>query len=161
MWSLDGTEYRLFTVYPEDGLGRYAFLRCPPKEGQRWLYAFAGDMLTSAYLRENGENSKILFPAFLLEQEYEPVYLEMGEAAPTRFPAGRLQWAFDALREFYEGPGGAAWYDVAVDEQTLTVTLTAMDALFAAEDLDKVCPAFRVTVFAQGDAACFRVDSAG
>ncbi len=159
VWSLNGTEYRLFTVYPEDGLGRYALLRCPPKEGRRWLYGFAGDLMTAAYLREDGENSKILFPAFLLEQEYRPVYLDAGVAAPTRFPANQLSRAFDALRAFYEGPGGAAWYDVAVDAAARTVTLTAKDALLTAETLDRIQPAFRVTVFARENTACVRLDA--
>lgn len=159
VWSLNGTEYRLFTVYPEDGLGRYALLRCPPKEGRRWLYGFAGHMLTSAYLREDGENSKILFPAFLLEREYWPAYLDAGEAAPTRFPANQLSRAFDALRAFYEGPGGAAWYDIEADQAALTVTLTAKDALLTAETLDRIQPAFRVTVFARENTACVRLDA--
>lgn len=160
VWSLDGTEYRLFTVYPEDGLGRYALLCCYPGEGRRWLYDFAGDMMTAAYLREYGENSAVLFPAFLLAQEGWPVYLDAGEAAPTRFPAGRLRWAFDALRDFYEGPGGAAWYSAAVDEAALTITLTAGDALLAAEELDRVCSAFQVTALVRDGAVYFQINTA-
>ena len=160
VWSLDGTEYRLFTVYPEDGLGRYALLCCCPGEGKRWLYDFAGDMMTAAYLREDGESSAVLFPAFLLAQEGWPVYLDAGEAAPTRFPAGRLRWAFDALRDFYEGPGGAAWYTAAVDEAALTVTLTAKDALLAAEKPDRVCPAFQVTALVRDGTVYFQINAA-
>jgi len=158
VWTIDGEEFRLFTVYPPDGLKRYALLWCHPKEGRRWLYNF-GAMQTWAYLKEDAESRRILFPAFLLKRDGSPAYLHAEEPLPTLFPAAELRKAFDALRDYYEGAGAAEWYHVETNEADLSVTLTAADALREAKLTGDVQLCFRIAVFAQDGMVFFRLNT--
>ena len=49
---------------------------------------------------------------------------------------------------------------MAVDEAALTVTLTAKEALLAAEDLDRVCSAFQMTALVRDGKVYFQINTA-